>query len=109
PDAVDRLPRPATCEDDVAGFIEDDDGLAAFLDERAPTKRVRVHGSHRTYTRFAHRFRPAHGAQTHMSVNPSTTHLGKGGTMRLKWFALVVASLAALAFAAVASAAVILG
>src|SRR5262249_817691 len=69
-DAVDRLPCATTREHDAVGAVEDDDGLTALLDERAPADRVGVHASQRSNTRFAQRFRLAHAAQTHMSVNP---------------------------------------
>ena len=103
-DAVDALACAAAREKDAVLVVEDDDGLAALLDERSRPYRVGVHreGSNR---RFARRLRSAHEAQTHMSVNP-TRHLPRRGEMGLKAFALTGTVLGALVIASVAAAAV---
>ena len=46
--AVDRLPRPAARKQDAIRVVEDDDRLAALLDEHPPPGRVGV----RHVTRF---------------------------------------------------------
>src|SRR4029450_50719 len=46
-DALDGLTRAATRENDAVEGVEDDDGLAALLDERAPAYRVVVHAFQR--------------------------------------------------------------
>ena len=69
-EVLDRLASPPARQHDPVERIEDDNGLAALLDERSPACRVDVHASRRSNTRFAQRFRAAHDAQTHMFVNP---------------------------------------
>ncbi len=70
------LARAPAREEDAVVVVEDDDRLAALLDECPPANRLGVHRQLLTQ-RLRNAFVGAHGAQTHMSVNPSVLYEGE--------------------------------